>query len=383
MKPQPVASIVVNNYNYSRYLRAAIDSALRQSYAHTEVVVVDDGSTDDSRDVIASYGDRIVPVLKVNGGQNSAFNAGLRASKGDVICFLDADDFLFPRVMEHAVLKFCGSADVAMVHWPLWEVDATGNRNGRTVPSNKPEDGSHLRERVLRDGPDCYAHPPTSGLSWSRGFLDKVFPLSEQRTKTDHAATCADAYLAGLAPLYGSVHSLAEPHGCYRIHGANSYVTRSFDERLHMDLLTFNARCDALADHARRLGLACAPDVWRAQSWICRLAQAGTEIASVVPATDKFLLVDDAKWGMDTTTTRKPIPFLERDGVHWGAPADDATAIRELERMRQAGAAYIVFGWPSFWWLDHFQQFAQHLYTNYRRVLQNERLMVFDLRGER
>src|SRR5436853_3004216 len=78
-------SIIINNYNYGRFLRDAIDSALGQGYPNTEVVVVDDGSSDDSRDIIASYGNRIIPVLKVNGGQASAFNAGFEASGGDVI----------------------------------------------------------------------------------------------------------------------------------------------------------------------------------------------------------------------------------------------------------------------------------------------------------
>lgn len=383
MKPHPTVSLILTNYNYGRYLRAAIDSALRQSYAPTEVVVVDDGSTDDSRAVIASYGDRIVPVLKDNGGQNSAFNAGLRASKGDVICFLDADDILFPRAMEHAVLKFRGVADVAMVHWPLWEVDANGNRNGRTVPPNGGDEGQHLRERVLRDGPDCYAHPPTSGLSWSRVFLEQVFPIPEQRSRSDWGATCADAWLSGLAPLYGSVHRLVDPQGCYRIHGANTYVTRSFDERLQMDLATFTARCNALADHARRRALSCNHDGWRTQSWICRLAAAVADIASVVPAAETFLLVDDARWGMDVTATRKPVPFLERDGVHWGAPADDAEAISELERMRQAGAVYLVVGWPSFWWLDHYKFFADHIAARYDCLLNNDRVKIYSLRSRR
>ena len=82
-QPRRLASIIINNYNYGRYLPKAIDSALAQSYPHTEILVVDDGSSDDSRTVIASYGDRIIPVLKQNGGQASALNAGFAASRGD------------------------------------------------------------------------------------------------------------------------------------------------------------------------------------------------------------------------------------------------------------------------------------------------------------
>src|SRR5437879_12763582 len=98
-----LASIIVNHYHYGRFLREAVDSALNQTYRHTEVIVVDDGSTDGSPEIIASYGKRIVPVLKQNGGQNSALNAGFSRSRGDVILFLDSDDVLLPTAVDAAV----------------------------------------------------------------------------------------------------------------------------------------------------------------------------------------------------------------------------------------------------------------------------------------
>jgi glycosyltransferase involved in cell wall biosynthesis len=70
---QPLVSVIINNYNYGRFLGEAIDSVLNQTYQRTETIVVDDGSTDNSREIIAGYGDRIIPVLKANGGQNSGF----------------------------------------------------------------------------------------------------------------------------------------------------------------------------------------------------------------------------------------------------------------------------------------------------------------------
>ena len=94
------ASVIINNYNYARFLRAAIDSALSQTYQNCEVVVVDDGSTDNSRDVIESYDRRVKAVYKCNGGQGSALNAGFEASSGDLIIFLDADDVLLPCAVE-------------------------------------------------------------------------------------------------------------------------------------------------------------------------------------------------------------------------------------------------------------------------------------------
>ena len=89
---KPLVSVIINNYNYGRFVADAIDSALTQTYSNCEVIVVDDGSQDNSREVIARFGDRVRTVLKSNGGQSSAFNAGFAESSGGVICFLDSDD---------------------------------------------------------------------------------------------------------------------------------------------------------------------------------------------------------------------------------------------------------------------------------------------------
>src|SRR5437870_11095985 len=94
------ASIIITSYNYGRFLAEAIDSALAQTYPATEVIVVDDGSTDHSRELVLGYGDRIRAVLKENGGQASAFNAGFNVSRGDVLFFLDSDDLLLPSAVE-------------------------------------------------------------------------------------------------------------------------------------------------------------------------------------------------------------------------------------------------------------------------------------------
>ena len=91
----PTASILINNYNYGHFLKEAINSALNQTQISRdiEVIVVDDGSTDNSHDVINSFDSRIIAIKKRNGGQASAFNAGVSKASGEFIFFLDADDF--------------------------------------------------------------------------------------------------------------------------------------------------------------------------------------------------------------------------------------------------------------------------------------------------
>src|SRR5947207_2823602 len=106
MTQMSCASIVINNYNYSRFLSEAIDSALAQSYTHAEVIVVDDGSTDNSREIIERYGDRLTAITQQNAGQGAAYNTGFATSRGDFVCFLDADDVLNPNAITEAVAAF-------------------------------------------------------------------------------------------------------------------------------------------------------------------------------------------------------------------------------------------------------------------------------------
>ena len=104
----PLVSIVINNYNYGNYVQNSIVSALNQTYENFEIIVVDDGSTDHSRDVICKYEREIIAVYKENGGQASALNRGFQLSQGEIICFLDSDDvFLNHKVLSivNAYLK--------------------------------------------------------------------------------------------------------------------------------------------------------------------------------------------------------------------------------------------------------------------------------------
>src|SRR5207248_4990058 len=112
-----LVSIIVNNYNYERFLTEAIDSALNQTYCNTEVIVVDDGSTDGSLEIIASYGHRIIPLLKRNGGQNSTLIAGFSLSRGDVVLLLDSDDVLCQTAVTADIYSFSDQA-IFKVHSP-------------------------------------------------------------------------------------------------------------------------------------------------------------------------------------------------------------------------------------------------------------------------
>src|ERR1700687_3666959 len=106
---EPLVSILMSNYNYGQYISEAVESVLRQTYARLELVVCDDGSTDRSCEVIEAYrrqDRRIILICKHNGGQASGYNAAFRASRGEVVCFLDSDDVCLPTKIERIVKAF-------------------------------------------------------------------------------------------------------------------------------------------------------------------------------------------------------------------------------------------------------------------------------------
>lgn len=120
-------SVIIPNYNYSQYLREAIDSVLAQTYTNIEVIVVDDGSTDGSREVLASYGGRITAIFQKNAGVSAARNNGVSHSGGKYIAFLDADDVWFPTKIERQVAMFENDDRLGLVHVGVVEIDGEGN----------------------------------------------------------------------------------------------------------------------------------------------------------------------------------------------------------------------------------------------------------------
>lgn len=372
------ASIIIDNYNYGRFLRDAIDSALDQTYPHTEVIVVDDGSTDDSRAIINSYGERVRPVFKANGGQASAFNAGFAVCRGEVIFFLDSDDTLCPGAVGTAVELFTRER-LAKVHWPLWLVDEGGRRTGGTRPGQPLLKGD-LRDRVLQGGPSSCPSAPTSGNAWARWFLEAVLPVPED---VSYYRVCADEYLFTLAPVFGTVRAIGEPQGCYRLHGKNIYSARTFRDQLRLELEGHTQQCAVFSRILRARGFEVDPERWKRSSWFHRLDASLHVIEALIPDGERFVLVDDQTWNVADLFGDRCIPFLEKEGRYWGAPPDDETAIRELERLRRAGAVYFVLAWPSFWWRDHYADFHRHLRTRFACLREDDCLVVFDLRRPR
>jgi hypothetical protein len=106
------------------------------------------------------------------------------------------------------------------------------------------------------------------------------------------------------------------------------------------------------------------------------------ELTALIPSGEAFILVDQETLRQEIAAGRLAIPFLERDGQYWGPPPDGSAAICELERLHRLGANFIVFAWPAFWWLDYYSELHKHLRLQSRCMLENDRIIVFDLRHE-
>jgi Glycosyl transferase family 2 len=214
--------IVVNNHDYGRFVSMAIESACSQTHPQINVIAVDDGSTDDSRQRLAEFGGAIEVVLKENGGQASALNAGLERCNGDVVIFLDADDVLMPEAAARVAAAFGADDELVKVQFPMEVIDAQGDPTGERKPaSHLPMPSGDLRRAELAF-PFDIAWLPTSGNAFRTEALRRIFPIPEH----DYPFCGADWYLVHLTPLLGRVVSLEEICACYRVHGENGYELR-------------------------------------------------------------------------------------------------------------------------------------------------------------
>jgi hypothetical protein len=338
-------------------------------------VVVDDGSTDDSREIIASYGSDVVAVLKENGGQASAFNVGLEAASGNLVIFLDADDILLPEAIER-VLEACADPDVAQASWQMREFGEGGRPGENLFPPEQPPDGD-VRDTLIRDGPGAIDSAPTSGNAWSRRFLDAIFPIPERGLER----AGADAYMSTLAPMYGTVVRVHQPLSAFRKHSGSNYGGSTFDVRLAMLRLLYERCCEGLERECRQRGLPIDRERWDRESWVCALEDLVHALHQHVPPGHPFVLIDDNQFDMDETGGRPAVPLIAKDGVYWGSPENDAAAIAALDAHIAHGIAFLALAPPSRWWLEEYRGFFRHLAQSGHVVLDDERLTLYRLSG--
>lgn len=217
MVSDPEVSVLINNYNYGPFLSRAIDTALGQEGVRAEVIVVDDGSTDNSRAVIDAYGDRLRPIFQRNGGQASAINAGAAAARAPVLAFLDADDWWAPGKLAAVLRVMERVPEAGLVYHRLQPVYSDGTAAFSPIPRSLCS--GNLTLRLTRSG-GRWPFPMTSSLAVRRSIWEEAGEIPEG------FRISADAWLTGIIPLLASVAALPEPLGFYRIHDNTWYRAR-------------------------------------------------------------------------------------------------------------------------------------------------------------
>lgn len=244
-------SVVLTNYNYGRYLEESVGSVLAQRLPPLEVLVVDDGSTDESRERLADLARRsplIHVLLKENGGQASAFIEGVAAARGDIVAFMDADDAWDPEYLARIGAIYAERPDVDFVYT---NVELSGNREGLFFTDRGPDQDMGFSLVIAAFQPKFLASP-TSAISMKRALARRVLDLppemvAEWRSRAD------DCLAFGTDLLGGHKYYCADALVRYRAHGANVWLDRDSDSVADYRYLLRKARM--LAHYRSRAGV--------------------------------------------------------------------------------------------------------------------------------
>jgi hypothetical protein len=217
--PEPQVSVVIPTFNYGRFIEEAIESVLSQDFPadRMEVLIVDDGSTDDTAARVKKYESRIQYFRKANGGQGSAFDYGFARARGEIISLLDADDYWFPDKLRCVVEEFEKHPEAGMVYHPLRAYHVqTGEFKEYPFMPISGFVPSNIKHVLLFDG-------VMTTSSFRRTVLEHLLPIPAE------LSNASDGYMGSLAMFLAPVVAIDRPLGVYRIHGTNHHLTRRRD----------------------------------------------------------------------------------------------------------------------------------------------------------
>ena len=397
MTHETKVTIAIPTYNRATLLKISLKSVLAQKYPDFRVIVIDNASSDNTEAVVGSFADSRIAYVRneTNIGLFRNWNRAIELNSSPYLTILQDDDELLPGFIHESVLALDNHPHAAFSVGGI-RIDING------TPLLLPED-------VLPEGVMAgleYLHEIVAGRNWPihpTAVMIRSSALAEVGSfDTPHSKFAIDFNLYFRLAARFEIVFIPKELALVRYHEEQ-------DIQLHIapggtaPLAVIAERTDAIAYLLQSVR---AEDAsyrqWLAQrllhlsmrrsemtaeliptlnlSWAERLQIATEEIATLIPPGESFILVDENQWGCEVLPGFHTFPFLERDGQYWGSPPDDETAVRELERMRQSGASFMVVGWPAFWWFDYYSGLRDYLSKKFRCVRSNSRIMVFDLR---
>jgi len=213
-------SVIVTLYNYEKFVKETIESILIQENIK-EIIVVDDGSTDNSLKIVKKYKDKVKIISKKNGGQLSAFNEGFKYVTGDIIHFVDADDVLYPDFYKN-IIKYFEKYDVVFVKREYF-----GNVNFEEKNFSKDFGFSYLRTFYLKK----WIGSSTSAILFKKSVLNKMLPLKE--IEEDWKIRADDCLVFGSSLVGAKKFFCGDLKIKYRVHGNNNFFNKqiSSDEK--------------------------------------------------------------------------------------------------------------------------------------------------------
>ena len=219
----PLVTVLVDTYNHERFIEEAIVSVLEQDFPRSdmEILVVDDGSTDRTPEILRKFEPHVRVLRKANGGQASAFNAGIPQARGEIVAFLDGDDWWAKNKLSRVIDTMTRNRSVAIVGHGIVEMEAgAGCRFVRLNADirfrcDSPEGAKLFRTRKALLG--------TSRLVIRRTLLERILPIPESLIIE------ADEYLFTTASVLGDVVILSDVLGHYRLHRNNLFQFANYD----------------------------------------------------------------------------------------------------------------------------------------------------------
>ncbi|BAY48729.1 putative glycosyl transferase [Scytonema sp. HK-05] len=319
---------------------------------------------------------------------NQCKNLVIQQAKDDFVCFIESDviveegwlsqlmaaceehpaDVAIPRIIE-------GRLGETKLHWDpnlgqIHSVQTTDGVKYKILPftdEQQLDKGSHRRTIELSGEAHCQLY--------RRSVFDQVAPFDEEVVYLDWIDSSLALYNAKIPVVF-------EPKSV--VHFWHPFPPRRDDLDyffMRWDLERAQQDLDRIPKKWNLVQVTADLDFAIERNRIGQLHASMEELKALIPAHKPFILVDE-DWlnGNEIIEGFRTIPFTEHNGKYWGAPTDDDTAIREFDRLHQAGASAIVFLMHTFWWLEYYSGFHDYLRQKFPCVLQNERLIVFDLR---
>jgi hypothetical protein len=242
--------VLVDTYNHERFIEEALTSVLEQDFPRDdmEILVVDDGSTDSTLEIVAKFAPRVRLIRKENGGQASAFNAGIPEARGEIVAFLDGDDWWAQGKLKGVAEAMACDPALGIVGHGIILVHRDARqqtevlREGFRFRANTPEGARLFRLRQSLMG--------TSRMTIRADILRRIGPVPPA------LRIQADAYLFTLAAALAEARILPEPFTYYRYHDENGFQLAAVDPaRLRNKQVSLDTLAKSLADEFARHGI--------------------------------------------------------------------------------------------------------------------------------